>query len=190
MGTQDIVARIISDANAEADELIKTAENRARDIVAEATAYAENVRKETERETEARADSVLEKRSADARLECAKILLTEKRKTLEAVYELAMQRLLALEKEDTLRLFSMLLERYAEEGDEVRFSQSFKYAKDIETLPVLARKQLTISNERLPIEGGMHLTGKRADKDLSYRALLTADKDENLAILAKTLFSV
>lgn len=190
MSTQDIVARIISDANAEADELIKTAENRAQKLATEATAYAEAVRQETERETEERTESILDKRSADARLECAKILLTEKRKTLEAVYELAMQRLLALEKEDALRLFSTLLERYAEEGDEVRFSQNFKYAKDIETLPVLARKQLTVSNERLPIEGGMYLTGKRSDKDLSYRALLTADKDENLAMLAKTLFSV
>ena len=59
MSTQDIVARIISDANAEADELIKTAENRAQKLATEATAYAEAVRKETERETEERTESIL-----------------------------------------------------------------------------------------------------------------------------------
>lgn len=190
MSTQDIVARIISDANAEADEIVKHAEARAKEIAGEATAYAETLRQQTEAEVKVREESVLEKRSADARLECAKILLTEKRKTLEAVYELALQRLVALEKEQTLRLFSALLDAYAEEGDEVRFAQSFKYAEDVAILPVVANKKLVLSDVRLPIEGGMRLLGKKSDKDLSYRALLASDKDEHLAELASTLFSV
>jgi hypothetical protein len=43
----------------------------------------------------------MEKRLADARLESSKILLKEKRKAVEAIYELALQRLLALEKEES-----------------------------------------------------------------------------------------
>ena len=188
MSTQDILARIISDANTEADEIVKSAENRAQALGAEASAYAENARLEAERLAQEKTESILEKRAADARLECAKILLTEKRKTLEAVYELALQRLLALGKEDTLTLFSTLLDCYAEEGDEIRFSQNFRYVEDVTILPVMANKKLTVSSTCLPIEGGMYLTGKKSDKDLSYRALLSADKDGNLAELAKTLF--
>jgi hypothetical protein len=57
-------------------------------------------------------------------------------------------------------------------------------------LPVVAKKGLTLSQERLPIDGGMHLLGVKSDKDLSYSALLSADKDAYLAQIAKTLFNV
>ena len=190
MSAQDIVARILSDANAEADEIVKNAELGAQKIVGEATAYAERVREDTAREVDERAQSLMEKRAADARLECAKILLTEKRKALDSVYALAMQRLVSLSKEDALCLYATLLECYAEDGDEIRLSQDCKYEADIASLPVIEKKHLTISSIRVPMQGGMLLTGEKSDKDLSFHALLSADKDENLATLAKELFNL
>ncbi|MBQ8685097.1 MAG: hypothetical protein IJ514_02875 [Clostridia bacterium] len=188
MSMQKVVERILSDAASEAQTTLDEAEAKAARIVAEASSRAEKRRRETEAEVQRKTESVLEKRAADARLESAKILLREKRKTVDGVYALALARLVALDKEDCMRLTTRLLERYAEEGDEVFLSENFKYGAEVETLPVVERKKLKISDTRLRIEGGMRLVGKVSDKDLSYAALLAADKDENQASLAAELF--
>ena len=117
-----------------------------------------------------------------------KILLREKRKAVEVVYELALQRLLALEKEECLALYTALLEKYAEEGDEIVLSDKFTYIAELSALPVVSKRNLKISDVKSKISGGMKLIGKLADKDLSFTALLTADKDENQAELARKLF--
>ena len=188
MSTQNIVERILSDAEAEARAIIEEAESKAAQLLAEASNRAEKSRRETENDVREKVESIAEKKAAAARLESAKILLSEKRKVVDAVYALALGRLLSLEKEECIKLFSSLLARYAEEGDEVFFAENFKYAADVSILPVIKEKNLTISEKRLPLDGGMRLVGKVSDKDLSYGALLAADKEENQAELAKKLF--
>ncbi|MBQ7879060.1 MAG: hypothetical protein IJ317_00260, partial [Clostridia bacterium] len=163
-------------------------ENKAAKRLADASAYAETAQRETEAEVKAKTESIFEKRAADARLESSKILLSEKRKTVDSVYELALLRLVALDKEDCLQLAAMLLEKYAEKDDEVFFAENFKYAKEVSALPIVKSRGLKISDARLPLDGGMRLVGKVSDKDLSYGALLAADKDANQADLAKKLF--
>ena len=64
MSTQDIVARILSDATAEADDIVKSAQAKAQKIAEEATVYAETARQEAETEARARVESILEKCSA------------------------------------------------------------------------------------------------------------------------------
>ena len=188
MSTQSIVERILSDAEKEAEAIVNAAEKNAAAILAEASSRAEIARRAVEAESKVRAESILEKKSADARLECAKILLKEKRKVLDAVYALALQRLLALDKETCIRLYETLLTEYAETGDTVCFADSFKYEKEVSILPIVEQKGLNISAERLAIAGGMRLIGKVSDKDLSFEALLATDKENFQAELAKSLF--
>lgn len=188
MSMQKVVERILSDAQAEAAALISDAENKAAKRLADASAYENAVQAETETDVKVKTDSIFEKRAADARLESSKILLSEKRKTVDSVYELALLRLVALDKEDCLKLATALLEKYAEQGDEVFFAENFKYAKEVSALPVVQKRGLSVSSTRLPLDGGMRLVGKVSDKDLSYGALLTTDKDAHQADLAKELF--
>lgn len=188
MSMQKVVERILSDAQAESEEMLRRAEKKAEEIINEAHLRAEKNRAEVELEVKKKTESIFEKRDSDARLESAKIVLGEKRKTVEGVYALARARLLALEKEDVLRLYSRLLETYAETGDELFFAENFAFASEVERLPVVKQKGLKIAEKRLSIDGGLKLVGKISDKDLSYSALLEADKEENQANLAKQLF--
>ena len=188
MSMQKVVERILSDAQAEAQAIEAQAESKAAKILADSAARAEKIRRDTENEVKEKTESILEKRAADARLESAKILLGEKRKVVDAVYKLALGELIALEKEDCLQLAATLLTAYAEEGDEVFFAENFKYVSDVARLPVVEKKKLKISAQRAEIDGGMRLVGETSDKDLSYGALLAADKDEYQAELAKALF--
>ena len=188
MSMQKVVERILSDAQQDAEKTLKNAQDKADQLLADTRASVQDERKLAEIEAENKAKSVLEKRSADARLESSKILLAEKRKTVSAVYNLALARLNALEKEDCLRLAKRLLESYAETGDKLYFAENFAYASEVSALPVIKAKNLAVQSERLPILGGMKLVGEKSDKDLSYEALLEADKDEFQAVLAKQLF--
>jgi V/A-type H+-transporting ATPase subunit E len=188
MGMQQIIERILSDANAEAEMIVAEAEKQAAKIVSDAESRSAKVREETETEVAQKRKGILEKRAADARLDGAKLLLGEKRKVLDTVYDEAHSQLLELNQEDTLAMIARLLDAYAEQGDEIYFAERFPYADAVKILPVIAEKGLKISNERVKIEGGIYLKGEKADKDLSYPALLAADRDENQAALARELF--
>ena len=188
MSMQNVVERILSDANADAQKSIADAQAKGEKLIAEAKAREERSRRESESLVRQKTVAILDKRAADARLECAKIALREKGKVIDGVYALALARLLALEEEDSLQLFGGLLERYAEEGDTVYFAENFRFVDKLVLHPVVEEKGLRFSSERIQIDGGMRLVGKVSDKDLSFGALLAADKDENQAQLAKALF--
>lgn len=188
MGTQQLVDRILSDARAEAQTIVEEAENKAAKLLAEASLRAESLRQATEEETAAKRKTILEKRAADARLEGAKLFLKEKRKVIDAVYDEALSRLLELSKEDCLHLIDTLLSQNAEEGDTILFADNFPYTDEAKLLPIVKEKKLTLSPETLPIDGGLRLRGEISDKDLSFGALLKADREENQAALAKEIF--
>ena len=101
---------------------------------------------------------------------------------------LAKERLIGLEKEDALSLANSLLTEYAEEGDIVFFAENYKYVAEVALLPIIKQRGLEISTQRIAIDGGFILQGKKSDKDLSYNALLAADRDEHQAAIAKELF--
>lgn len=188
MSKQDIVERILSDANAAAEKTIAAAQNRADAILAQANAYAQSLQEETQAQIAEYDRDVKEKRKAAARLESAKILLAEKRKVLDYVYVEALMRLKSLPKEDMLALFERLLVAYADEGDAIVFAKGFSYQAEVAAFPITAQKKLQIANETAEIEGGFLLCGARSDKDLSFEALIALDKEQNLSSIAAEIF--
>lgn len=188
MSKERIREKILSDAETEGRLIEETAKKRAEEIVATAMERAEKERRETEKEVKEKINSVYEKRAAAARLESAKILLAEKRKVIDVIYAIAKERLITLEKEEAVLLASKLLMRFAEEGDEIVFATNYKYVAEVALLPIVAKKNLKISKDRVAIDGGFLLLGKTADKDLSYGSILAADRDEYQAELAREIF--
>lgn len=188
MGKEEIVERILSDARAEAGKIVKAAEDRAAEIVGAAEKQCEAERAEAEKEAEARAQRIREGRAASARLDGAKLRLAEKRRVIDGVYLRALASLLELGERDSLLLLERLLKENAEAGDEIVFAENFPYAEKAAALPVVKERGLSVSKERLPIGGGCVLRGKNCDKDISYPALLAADRETNQAKIALELF--
>ena len=188
MGKEEIVARLLSDAEAEAAETVRAAQIRAEEILAAAKEQCGRERDGAEREAEARAVRIREGREATARLDGKKIRLAEKRRVLDAVYRRALEMLLCLDRSDAVALAERLLKENAEEGDEIVFSAGFLYGEDIERLPVFREKKLTVSGERPDLGGGFLLRGKTSDKDITYPALLAADRENHQAEIARAVF--
>ena len=188
MGTEQIVNKILSDAKETAAGIVADAENKAAKLLADASLRAESLREETQTEVVEKRKSILEKRAADARLDGSKLLLKEKRKVLDAVYDEALGRLLEASKEEQIRLMENLLEAYAEEGDEVCFAKNFQFAEEVKILPIVEEKKLVFAKECVALDGGLRLRGKISDKDLSFGALLAADREAYQAELAAKIF--
>ena len=189
MGKEEIITRILSDAEAEAAEIVRSAEERAQEITAAAKARAAEDMAEAEAEAGARAKRISDGKAATARLESAKILLAEKRRVMDEIYARALKELLSLSESESLKLFERLLDENAEEGDVIVLAKNFAYASGVEKLPVIKKRGLTISKERADISGGCLLRGEKSDKDLSFTALLNADKEEYQAEIAEKLFN-
>lgn len=189
MSKDDIVNRIISDAEGEAADILKAASSRAEEIIAAANKRAFLERNEAEAEVDERSKRISDGKAAAARLDSAKIMLAEKRRVIDEIYARALVKLQKLGESDAVKLIESLLKENAEEGDEIILAQNFKYATKVAALPVVSAKKLTLSKERADISGGCLLRGKVSDKDLSYTALLGADMEEHQAEIAAKLFA-
>ncbi len=188
MSKEAIVERILSDAEAEAGAILKEAEEKAAAVVAAASARAEQGRRDSEAEVKERTKSIFERKAATARLDSAKILLGEKRRVIDSIYAEALEKLVGLSEEECLALTGRLLSEYAEAGDEVFFAANYPYPEEAARLPVVEEKKLKIAAERAEIDGGFLLKGIQSDKNLSFGALLAADREAHQAELAAELF--
>ncbi len=190
MSEQAIVEKIIADAETEAKAIIADAEKKAEATVAAANVRAERRRQGEKASADKKAESILEGKAATARLDSAKIMLGEKRAVIDEVYARALKAISQTGKAEALHLMERLLSEYAEEGDEIVFAVNFLYAQEAEKLGVVKEKKLKISPKRADIDGGCLLIGKNSDKNLSFTALLSADREENQAAIAAQIFSV
>lgn len=188
MSKEAIIEKIISDAQAEAAEIIAQAEKSAEKIKSDSDKKNEKTRLAAERETAQKCDSISERKAAAVRLESAKILLEQKRRVIDEIYNNALKRLVNLNEEECDLIIGRLLREYAEEGDVIHFADNFLYPERVALLPVVKEKNLKISGERMEIDGGIFLKGKISDKDLSYGALLALDREEYQAKIAAALF--
>ncbi len=193
MSVESIVERIRSDGKTEAEAILAAGKRKAEETENGAKAEAERLRRKTESDVEKRAAAVAAHFAATARLDVKKIMLAARKKAVENVYAEAKKRLIDLGEEETLTLFNRLLCLYAEEGDAVIFADGFRYTEGVKLLPVFAQKKLKAVSDGaafagVKIDGGLYLAGKTADKDLSFDALLKADREENESRIAAELF--
>ena len=189
MNEQAIVERIISDAEQEAKNIISEAEARATQTVSEANEKAQRNRLGTEAEVKEKVKGILDGKAATARLDGSKILLGEKRGVIDEIYARALKQLNEMGKAEALRLAERLLSEHAEEGDEIVFAENYRFAQEVAGLDIVKEKNLRVSPARAAYDGGFVLRGKNSDKNLSYGAILSADREEMQAEIAAKIFA-
>ena len=188
MSKESIVERIISDAEEEQAAILAEAQKKAEETVAAANEHAQRKLSGVQAETAQKVKAILDGKAASARLDGSKAELKEKRRVIDAVYDGALKKLCALDKEDSLKLAERLLKEYAEEGDELAFASDYKFTQEVLKLDVVKKKKLKISHKSAKVDGGFILLGKNSDKDISYAALLAADREQFQSDIAVKIF--
>lgn len=186
MSLDSLKEKILSDAQGEAEALLETAKKKAASIEAEAENEAAKNREREEKEVRERIRALEEGSAATVRLEAKKFNLKERRRVIDTIYDRALEALFKLSEKESTELLLSLLKEYAGDGDTVSLSEDYPYPAAAEKAVVKAGYKL--SSKRAKIKGGFYLLGKKCDRDISYAALLKADREENQADLAAKIF--
>lgn len=118
MPIEKITQRIFSDAKKEAAKLTKEAEAEAKTILKEAEIEAEKQATVVVAKAKIQAQDEKKRVLAMARLESRDLILREKRQTVDSVFQLAREKVLALPDEKYLALIKKLVFKAVETGEE------------------------------------------------------------------------
>ena len=188
-GAEKLTSRIVEEAEAEAGRIIVGAEAKAGAISSQAEAEAERLNIEYAKKAEKAAADIIERSRTNGALDSRKTALREKRRVLDAAFELAEKELCALEGEKREALLSLMIRENVKGGETLRPAKP-----DRARLASLIEKQ----NPSLPrpvelgedIEagGGSRLLGCGYETDCTFEAMLRDFRERRESEAARVLF--
>ena len=188
-GKEAIVGRIISDAEKKAAERKAKAAARADAALADAKARAEEYLANGRRVLEKEAAEIVARRETVAGLDRRKLMLAAKRGAVEAALARALEIARAFDKKKYLSVLEDLLQAYAEEGDAAELAADAPVSdREFTSCKAFTEKKLRFAGRSESLAGGMRLENDVCVKDLSFRALLEANRNELEREIAAAVF--
>lgn len=196
MEAEQVIEKILSDARAEAQKIAKQAEEKAAAEQAKLDEQLEEYKKQTEIIAQKAAEDEKSHILAAARMDMAKQLLTEKRKILDEVFELAHRKLKEMPDEQYQKLCMKLMlgavetseEEIIVDKNENRFDHEFINQVN-KQLSSKNKGNLRLSDEKRNLGGGFVLSRGKIKTNVSIGVLLEQIRKELEIELAKELFS-
>ncbi len=189
-GKEAIINRIISEAEEKADGIKKDADLYADEKKRQAESWVKSyIEAQTEGIRKSSCETI-DRRKIVAELEVKKNDLKDRRELIDKVFDDVYKKLCALDKKTYLALVEKLIEEYAEEGDAVIISNDGVLGSDdVRSLKTFSDKKLKLSDKLGDFKGGVKLTGKFCDKDVSFRSLVADLKEKYVTDVSKILFN-
>ncbi|MDR2202522.1 MAG: hypothetical protein LBP26_07210 [Clostridiales bacterium] len=190
-GKEAIIKNIIDAAESAAAAVVRAAEAESAQTLAKGREDAAAKRgAELERERE-RAALFVERGAAAAVLEKSKTVLAAKQRLLSLVYAEAVAKILNMSDNLYREFIGGMLAKYAQNGDEVKIAERDAKRLTPEWLAAAAKKagvSLTLSPNYHTGGGGVILTGKNSDRNMTLKTLAELVRPETEAGAAKKLF--
>lgn len=186
-GTNKLAARIIAEAQADAETALAKGREAILAIEAERDKQLNGQKKTLAGQRDAAVKSMIDGFGTRAALDGRKSALAKKRAVIDEAFSRAYDALLALDAAERGRICLGLLQREAEGGETVAPAAVDRAALQA-ALATLKEKHLKLSETDAPIDGGFLLLGKGYQKDCSFTALLDSVRDEEETAVAKLLF--
>jgi V/A-type H+-transporting ATPase subunit E len=195
MNAEQVVNKILAQANAEAERILAEAREKAGIQQNQTDAELAEFEKQTQEMAQAAADDKLRRMLAGARMAHAKQVLGVKAELLNEVFGQARQKLNQLPDEQYLTLMKQLMTRAIETGDEEvivgrnekRINEDFikKVNRDLGTG---FKGNLRLSSQRADISGGFLLSRGRVQVNVSTEVLISQAREVMEMKLADDLF--
>lgn len=190
MSKDAIIEKIISDAERKANAILSEAQNKADEIIAAASQECKAYLSKNKHDIDVAVAEIATRSETVAELDARKLGLGAKAKVLDSTYALVLDKLKNLDKKTLKALLLGMLDA-AEDGDEVIISENEKSIVTAKVVADVAKKKginLTLSPNYGDFAGGMILSGKDADKNLTFEAELDVLREDTEAKVAKELF--
>ena len=183
-----IIGAIAEKASADADKIIALAEQYAAAKIADAEREAERIRAAAAAEAASRCAFIAERSESNARIERKKAIAGAKTDITDEVFAKVCKRLESMDDNRAADLFAALIAKYGESGDIALIAQRYAaVAKRIADNPAVKAKGIAVKTES-SLPAGMLLSGKKSDKDFTFRSLARFYKAEVGTDVAKKLF--
>jgi len=187
----DILTRIDGDTSDETRAIVTAAEQRAENILAEATARADAHRAEVAAAATAAATREADTIVVNARLAARDAEVTARRALLDEALAGAADALAALSDADYARYLAARVAEAARGGETLSFgSADIGRAKAVtdELARIAPALTVTVADKPAPFERGALLEGSRVRADLSLTALVEERRDDLEVVVARVLF--
>lgn len=190
MGKEAIIEKIISDAEARANAVLEEANAKADEIISVASQECKAYLAKSKHDIDVAVGEIAKRSETVAELDARKLRLGAKAKTIDLTYALVLEKLHNLDKKTAKALLLGMLDK-AEDGDEVIISENEKDIVTEKVVADVAKKKgitLTLSPTFGNFDGGMILSGKGVDKNLTFAAELDVLRENTEEKVAKELF--
>ena len=195
MEAEQVVEKILAEANAEADKIKSEASEKCAQTEADLQSQLAGYGKETEALAKAAAEDKTARMLASSRMASRKEHLTAKVALLDEVFVKARQRILALDDAKYLELIGKLMTEAIETGDEEvivgnqekRIDEAFIERMNGTLGPPL-KSNLQLATEKADIDGGFILRRGNIQVNVSMDILLAQAREQLEAELAGELF--
>lgn len=191
MSKEAIIEKIISDANLRAEAAVGEAKSKANEIIADAAAECKTHYTRSLNEIDEAVKNIAARAETVAELDSRKLILAAKSEILDRAYALAYEKAKALPKAKYAALIMGMLE-LAEDGDEITISEREKSIVTKKAVEELAKRKgihLTLNKEFGTFDGGIILSGKNVDKNLTLDVEFSVLRDETEARIARELLN-
>ena len=196
MGAEEVVEKILADANSEAERIKGQAQEKEAAEQAELNKQLDEYRKQTKILAEKAGQDKKAHLLAAARMEIAKEFLAEKRKLLDEVFEQAQTQLQNLPDEEYHNLWTRLMLEAVETGNEEAIVDSNETRIDDRFIKLVNRQlgpgykgNLRLADEKQNIGAGFILKRDKIKNNVSLKVLLAQARNKLEIKLAKELFS-
>ena len=191
-GIEKITRLIQSEAQTEIDDILKKARDEAAAITARYQTQAETEAADLELKHKKAAEEREERLISVAQMESRKITLQVKQEMVEQAYALALKKLCSMPAEQYVEVLAKLILQASASGrEEVIFSSEDreKVGKTaVEKANQASGKQLVLSEETRPIQGGFTLKNQNIEVNCAFDTLVRLQKAETAGTVAKKLF--
>ena len=170
-GKENIINKILSDADAKCADILSAAEAQAQAIIDNAEQDIAQDRAALEQRLQSVAAERQRNRKATAELDAKKYMLSAKQQLISRCYELAYERIANMSEGSRLDLIGALIEKHAETGETVYVTQ--QDAKGVTQIWLDGfDKQLKLGSKYLKADGGVVLEGCGYEKDLTLHSVI------------------
>lgn len=198
MSLEKIIERIQRDAQDEIDKIKSNASATVDEIIKKAQADAETLKASLLEDAKKDAEQHKQRIVSMAKLDLRKELLSEKQKSIDAAFQIAMDNLLKMDSSKYKKMLSdMIIANVVTGDEEIVLSKRDKsklgdnFARDINRqLSKNSKKgNLTISKDTYEMLGGFVLRRGNVELNSSFQSLFKSSRDDLESEVSKILFA-
>ena len=185
-GKENIINKILSDADTKCAKIIEQAEEQAKAIIDSAEASIARDRADLDARIESATAERIRNSVATAELEGKKYRLNAKQRLIAKCYDVAYERLLKQSDQERLALIGSLLDKYAEKGETVYVAEKdgkFVTQKYLDGFD----KGLKLGKKYIKADGGVVLEGDGYEKDLTLSRVIRYAREQTESKVAVAL---